>query len=98
MVNSKGFSLVEIMIATSIIGVAALLLSKNDGLYVSQNYNMRRVCDEHAQSIISAVQEETYYRAIQNSLPTTAGSRSPLNAFTATRAIPAANLNWYWQK
>lgn len=91
MTDSKGFTLLEVMISIAIFAVAAYLISDFNQIYSNDNYSMRRACEAHAADIISAVQQETYYLQIINPTWTNSTSGPQISAigskFTTTPAV-----------
>ncbi len=96
MIKSKsGFSLIEVMMAVSLIAIAVYLIPQFLSIYNPRELTVGRVCESHAQSIIAAVQEETTHRNLVQWLETpTKRSASTRPTFTATRALP--NVTDYW--
>lgn len=91
--GSKGFSLLEALIAIAILSVASFMILNYQNYYVTDDSSLLRACQAQADKVISAVQEETYYRAMNDFLPingTRAQTSSPPYYFSPTTAVPNA--------
>lgn len=90
--NSKGFSLVEILVALFLISGAALLISQFSTSYRSKDSTLRRSCESYTESMVSLVKEQSPYLNVHNLLPfgSTATNRTlGAGLFTDTRALPS---------
>lgn len=97
-VNSKGYSVIEGLIALGILAVAGTLIGGFRSIYQdSSGFGLQRACKSYAQSIVNAVQQESYYLSITNYFPTgtTPTTRSlQTNPFTPTIAVPDTSKYW----
>lgn len=100
--NQKGLSFVEILVTAALIGTTFVVISQYSTMYTSPKATLKRSCQAYAQTIVAAVQQDTYYRQLNNFIPTNATrmgafSAPESNATTATLAIPtSATYNTYW--
>ncbi len=103
--SQRGVTLYEALVAVALLGFGVAMVSQMDQIVPSRKLTLKRSCDGHAESVVVAVQEETYYREIINFFPTdpaSAGRDVNLWAgvkFTdpTSRALPTAGLaNQVW--
>ena len=93
--DKSGFSISEAMIAMALIGLAVVLIPQFLSLYNPRGLSVKRSCESYAQSVITAVQEESTYRDILQWMddPNTRGVTSPTFP-SLPRAISTQSDYW----